>query len=118
MNIETLRNYCLSLKGANEKMPFDENTLVFTVKDKMFCLTDLETFESINLKCNPEKAVFLREQYEEVTPGYHMNKRHWNSVRMNGRLPDKLIKEWIKNSYELVIAGLPKKIQDELYNQH
>ncbi len=114
MNIEELRDYCLSLKGAEEKMPFDDKTLVFTIKDKLFCLTDIDNFEFINLKCDPEIALELREQYQEVTSGYHMNKKHWNSVNMKGTLSNELIKHWILNSYNLVIAGLPKKLQKEL----
>lgn len=114
MNIEDLRHFCLSLKGAEEKMPFDDKTLVFSVKNKMFCLTNIEEYEYINLKCNPDEAVLLRERYSEVTPGYHMNKKHWNSIETQGAISDKQIKEWIVNSYDLVVAGLPKKIQKEL----
>ncbi len=114
MNIEELRNYCLSLKEAEEKMPFDNNTLVFTVKGKIFCLTNIENYEFINLKCQPEIAIELREKYSEVTPGYHMNKKHWNSVNTHGNITTKLLKQWILNSYNLVIAGLPKKVQKEL----
>ncbi len=114
MNIEELRNYCLSLKGVEEKMPFDDKTLVFTVKGKMFCLTDIENYEFVNLKCNPEKAVELREQYSEVIPGYHMNKKHWNSIKPEGKVTEQLLKQWILDSYHLVIANLPKKIQKEL----
>ncbi len=114
MNIEKLRDYCLSLKGAEEKMPFDDKTLVFTVKDKMFCITDVENYEFVNLKCKPEIAIELREQYSEVIPGYHMNKKHWNSVKPQGKISDELMKEWILNSYNLVVAGLPKKVQKEL----
>ncbi len=114
MNIEELRNYCLSLKGTDEKMPFDERVLVFTVKDKIFCLTDIEKFEFINLKCNPEIAIELREKYAEVKSGYHMNKKHWNSVNVRGTISDELIKSWILDSYKLVVAGLPKKTQTEL----
>ncbi len=114
MNIEELREYCLLFKGAEEKMPFDDKALVFSVKGKMFCLTDIETFDYINLKCKPEEAIELREQYHDVTPGYHMNKKHWNSVNPKGIVPDSLIKEWIKNSYDLVVLGLPKKTQKEL----
>ncbi len=114
MNIEELRNYCLSLKGVEEKMPFDDKTLVFTVKGKMFCLTDIENYEFVNLKCNPEKAVELREQYSEVIPGYHMNKKHWNSIKPEGKITEQLMKQWILDSYRLVIANLPKKIQKEL----
>ncbi len=114
MNIEDLRNYCLSLKGAAEKMPFDNKTLVFTVKDKMFCLTDIETYEFVNLKCNPEKAIELREKYSEVTPGYHMNKKHWNSIKPEESIPNELMKQWILDSYNLVVKGLPKKVRDSL----
>ena len=80
MDIETYRNYCLSVKGAEEKMPFDKTTLVFSVKGKMFSSTNIETFELINVKCEPEKALLLREKHEEVIPGYYMNKKHWNSI--------------------------------------
>jgi len=114
MDIEELRNFCLSLRGADEALPFDNKTLVFSVKGKMFCATDLENFELINLKCNPEEAILLREKYADVIPGYYMNKKHWNSVKTNGKIPDKLLEVWIKNSYTLVLAGLPKKLQKEL----
>jgi predicted DNA-binding protein (MmcQ/YjbR family) len=114
MNIEELRNFCLSLRGAEEKLPFDNKTLVFSVKGKMFCATDLEDFELINVKCDPEEAILLREKYDEVIPGYYMNKKLWNSVKTNGKIPTKLMEEWIKNSYNLVVAGLPKKVQKEL----
>jgi predicted DNA-binding protein (MmcQ/YjbR family) len=114
MNIEELRDFCLSLKGTDEKMPFDDKTLVFTVKGKMFCLTDITTYEFINLKCDPEEAILLREEYTEVKPGYHMNIKMWNSVNTTGRIPEKKMKEWIVNSYNLVVAGLPKKVQKEL----
>ncbi len=114
MNIEELREYCLSLKGVEEKMPFNDRVLVFTVKDKIFCLTNIENYKYVNLKCNPEKAMELREEYEEVTAGYHMNKKHWNSVSPKGKIADKLMKEWILDSYRLVVAGLPKWVQREL----
>lgn len=115
MNIEELRDFCLSLKATDENFPFDEEILVFSVKGKMFCLVNIAKYEFINLKCDPEEAVELREQYAEVTAGWHMNKRHWNSVRLNGNISDKLLKQWIINSYNLVVAGLPKKIQAELF---
>ncbi|MGL5890194.1 MAG: MmcQ/YjbR family DNA-binding protein [Bacteroidia bacterium] len=114
MNIEELRDYCLTFGGAEEKMPFDDKTLVFSVKGKMFCATDVTTYELINVKCNPEEAVKLRTQYDDVLPGYYMNKNHWNSVKTNGKIPDSLLKKWISDSYKLVVAGLPKKIQHEL----
>ena len=118
MNIEEFREYCLSFPGTDEALPFDENTLVFKVMGKMFALTDLDQFESINLKCDPEKAITLREQYSAVQPGYHMNKKHWNTVLCVGDVSDVLLKQWIKESYDLVVSGLPKKLQGELKNMH
>ncbi len=109
MNIEEYREFCLSLKDTEEKFPFDENTLVFSIRGKMFSLTDTGVFDFINVKCDPEKAIALRERYDDVLPGYHMNKNHWNSIRMNGSIPDTMIKDWIKESYSLVISGLPKR---------
>ncbi|HSZ24076.1 MAG TPA: MmcQ/YjbR family DNA-binding protein [Cytophagaceae bacterium] len=114
MNIEEYREYCLSKKEVIEELPFGPDTLVFKVKGKIFALTSLETFESINLKCDPEEAVALREKYEAVIPGYHMNKKHWNTIIMDGSLSDKLIKQWIDDSYKLVINALTKKEKEEL----
>jgi len=107
MNIEELREYCLSKKGVSESFPFDETTLAFKVMDKMFVLTDLEGEMSINLKCDPDKANELREKYPAVLPGYHMNKEHWNTVMIDGSIPERLIREWIDRSYDLVIRQLP-----------
>lgn len=106
MNIETFREYCLSLPCSTEALPFDNNTLVFKVKDKIFAITDLDEFKSINLKCAPEKAEELRAEYVQVNPGYHMNKKHWNTVEMDGYIEDKLLKEWILDSYKLVVQKL------------
>jgi predicted DNA-binding protein (MmcQ/YjbR family) len=114
MNPEALRQFCLSLPATTESFPFDEQTLVFKVAGKMFALVDVDQFESINLKCEPERAAQLREQYEAVLPGYHMNKKHWNTVLLNGSLPNKLLKELITHSYQLVVAGLPKRVREEL----
>lgn len=112
MNIEELRNYCINKKGVTESFPFDEVTLVFKVGNKMFALVPIENNPlSINLKCNPEKAVSLREEFENVTPGYHMNKKHWNTVIIDVSISPDLIKEWIDDSYDLVFKSLPKKIQ-------
>lgn len=108
MDIEYFRNYCLSLPDVTEEFPFGPDTLVYKVKGKLFALTGLDTFESINLKCDPEQAIELRERYASVLPGYHMNKQHWNTVLMDQLIPDKLLIEWIKNSYDLVRSGLPK----------
>lgn len=114
MNIEAFRSYCLSKRGVTEEFPFGENTLVFKVMGKMFALTDVELFESINLKCDPEKAAQLREEYPAVLPGYHMNKKHWNTVLMHEGIPDKAIREWIDDSYGLVVVSLNKTLQAEL----
>jgi predicted DNA-binding protein (MmcQ/YjbR family) len=107
MNIESLREYCLSKPGTTESFPFDENTLVFKVAGKMFLLTDLEGDFSINLKCDPEKAMELREQYDAVIPGYHMHKRYWNTVIIDGSVPDSILKDWIDHSYNEVVKSLP-----------
>ena len=116
MDIESFRNYCLAKKGVTEEFPFDENTLVFKVMGKMFALADVDFFESINLKCDPEEALILRENYPSVIPGYHMNKKHWNTIKLEGSIPENLIKQWIDNSYNLVINHLSKK-NAELLNQ-
>jgi predicted DNA-binding protein (MmcQ/YjbR family) len=114
VNIESLRNYCLSKKGVTEEFPFDENTLVFKVMGKMFALADVEEFEGINLKCEPEEAIQLREKYDAVQPGYHMSKKHWNTIIMDGSIPDKLIYKWIDDSYVLVVDKLSKKDKSTL----
>ena len=114
MNIEELREYCLAKKGVTESFPFDEATLVFKVSGKMFALTDLVDAFSVNLKCDPEKAIELREQFPCVIPGYHMNKQHWNTVVIDGSVNDKLLKEWIDHSYDLIVKSLTKKQQLEI----
>jgi predicted DNA-binding protein (MmcQ/YjbR family) len=111
MNIETFRDYCISKPGASEEFPFDNETLVFKVGGRMFALANIDWFESINLKCDPVRAIELREQYYAVTPGFHMNKKHWNSVKMDGSVPDALVLDWIDHSYELVFKSLPQKIK-------
>jgi predicted DNA-binding protein (MmcQ/YjbR family) len=114
VNIESFRTYCLGKKGVTEEFPFDSETLVFKVMGKMFALTDIDAFESVNLKCDPVRAIELRERYEEVMPGYHMNKKHWNTIRTDGTLPDRLLSDWIDHSYELVVKNLPKNLQKVL----
>lgn len=114
MDIESFRLYCLQKKGVTEELPFGQDTLVFKVVGKIFALTDIELFTSINLKCDPEQAVQLREQYAAVQSGYHMNKKHWNTIVLDGTIGDKLIQEWIDHSYNLVVANLPKKLKEEL----
>ena len=113
MNIESLRNYCMEKPGVTEEFPFDEQTLVFKVGGKMFALCDVEYFEGVNLKCDPERAVELREKYDGIQPGYHMNKKHWNTV-LADLVPDKLILELVDHSYELVVESLPKKDRETL----
>ena len=111
MNIDEYVAYCLAKPGVTDSFPFDANTLVFKVMGKMFALADVEGFGGINLKCDPELAIELRELYEAVQPGYHMNKKHWNTVVVNSDAPDKKIYEWIDHSYDLVVKTLTKKNQ-------
>ena len=111
MDLETFRNYCLSLPGVTEGFPFGETTLVFKVGEKIFALADAELFASVNLKCDPELAMELRERYPAVIPGFHMNKKHWNTVQIDGSIPTKLLLEWAKHSYDLVAASLPAKVR-------
>jgi predicted DNA-binding protein (MmcQ/YjbR family) len=108
VNIEAYRNYCSAKKGVTEEFPFDNNTLVFKVMGKMFSLADVLDFESVNLKVDPEVGVELQERYHAVQPGYHMNKKHWITVLMDGSVSDKLICQWTDNSYDLVVSGLTK----------
>ena len=118
MDIEAYRNYCLEKKGVTEELPFGEKTLVYKVSGKMFTLVDIDTFadidtfEGINLKCKPEIAIQLREEYTGVVPGYHMNKKHWNTVRTDGSIPDKLIYQWIDDSYRLVVDRKKLELED------
>jgi len=109
MDIETLREYCLSKKGATECLPFGDDTLVFKVMNRMFALMNLEGNPSVNLKCDPEKAIALRETYSSVQPGYHMNKKYWNTVHLDGSISDRLIREMVTESYRLVVEGLSGK---------
>ena len=118
MHIEQLRDFCIQQKGVTEEFPFDEVTLVFKVMGKMFALVGLKKWEegntTINLKCNPDWAEELRGEYEGVNPGYHMNKKHWNTVTINADVSDAFVLELIKHSYDLVVKGLPKKLREEL----
>jgi predicted DNA-binding protein (MmcQ/YjbR family) len=114
MDIELYRNYCLEKPGVTEEFPFDNRTLVFKVCGKMFSLLDIESFDSVNLKCDPEKAIQLREHYPGVLAGYHMNKKHWNTVNCDGSISDKLILEWTNDSYNLVLNSLPIRIRKEI----
>ncbi|MDO9153281.1 MAG: MmcQ/YjbR family DNA-binding protein [Paludibacter sp.] len=115
MNYEELREYCLSMKGTTECFPFDEFNLVFKVQGKMFALLPLDNPDTqIALKCNPERAIALREDYSAITPAYHFNNKHWNSVRVDPAISKDLMCELIQHSYELVVAGLTKKLKEEL----
>jgi len=115
MNIEQIREHCLKKKGVTEEFPFDEETLVFKVAGKIFLLASLEAIPlQINLKCEPEIAIELREEYESVIPGYHMNKKHWNTIIMDGTVLHHKLFEWIDDSYSLVIAGLTKSKRNKL----
>jgi len=118
MNIEELREYCLKKAGAEESFPFGEEVLVFKVGGKVFLLADLSEGNSFNAKCDPDKAVELRERHEDVQPGYHMNKRHWNTVRLDGTLRAREIREMIDHSYERVVDALPKKIRAAITGRH
>lgn len=102
MNIEILREYCISKPFTTEGFPFGEGTLVFKVKEKIFALANLDGNLSVNLKCDPSRAIELREKYSSVTPGYHMNKKHWNTVLLDGSVPDMELFSWIDHSYNLV----------------
>ena len=115
MNLEDLREYCLSRKGTEECFPFDNETLVFKVMGKAFLLCGInEAPLSFNVKCDPEKAIELRERFSCVTPGYHMNKKHWNTVTADGSVSTKQLCEWIDHSYDIVTKGLTKTQKEEL----
>ncbi|MEO7933660.1 MAG: MmcQ/YjbR family DNA-binding protein [Chthoniobacterales bacterium] len=120
MNLEAFRSHCLSLPGAEETMPFGPEVVVYKVGAKMFALSSFleipdrpESFH-VNLKCDPERAVELRDRYEDITPGYHMNKRHWNTLDLAGHLSPTFVRELIDHSYQLVVASLPRKARAEL----
>jgi len=117
MNIETFREYCLAKEMVTEETPFGPDTLVFKVCGKMFALTDINNFESVNLKCHPEKAIELRERYSGITAGYHMSKKHWNTVKTDGSVPFELLYSLIDESYNLVVSGLPKSERSKLHQQ-
>lgn len=116
MNLETVREHCLNKKGVTESLPFNEDSPVYKVMGKIFLIANLEPPVSINIKCDPEKAVELRERYDFVKPGYHMNKLHWNTIELTAGSPDKEIIKWIDNSYDLVVSKLKKSDQEKLVN--
>ena len=123
MNIEDFRAWCLSFGGVSEKMPFgkatsdyDRNLLVFEVAGKWFCFVNIDVFDFCNIKCAPNRIGELQAQYAGVTPGYHMNKKHWVSVHFDEDVPDETIRELVRQSYDLVVASLPKKEREALKN--
>ncbi len=111
MTIEAIAEHCLAKKMVTEELPFDESTLVYKVAGKMFALTNSISRDSINLKCRPDVGIELRAQYDSITPGWHMNKKHWITVKLDGPYSDADIKDWIDSSYDLVVSGLTKKLQ-------
>jgi predicted DNA-binding protein (MmcQ/YjbR family) len=114
MDIEQLRNYCLSKPGADETLPFGPDTLVYKVGARVFLLVGLDSEDlRFNVKCDPDKAIELREEFSCVLPGYHMNKKHWNTIVVDGSVSSRQLKDWIDHSYELVVESLPKKVRDE-----
>jgi predicted DNA-binding protein (MmcQ/YjbR family) len=115
MNIETLQQYCLAKKGVTETLPFGPDNLVFKVGGKMFLLASLDaTPLQFNVKCDPEEAVLLRDTHACVIPGYHMNKKHWNTIVADGSVGDKQLLQWIDASYNLVFHSLPQKLKQEI----
>lgn len=118
MNIEEFRLFCLSKPSVTESFPFDDKTLVFKVANKMFALCSLESESlTVNLKCDPERAIQLREEFGElIIPGFHMNKKHWNTVSIDNGLDQNLVVELINHSYDLVVKSLPKKLRDNIIN--
>jgi predicted DNA-binding protein (MmcQ/YjbR family) len=121
MNAESLREYCLSFEGVTERMAFtkasseyDRHILVFYVKDKWFCFFNVYEFDFCTLKCKPEESKKLQEKYQDIMPGYHMNKKHWISVNFDKQVSDNVIRDLIKKSYELVVATLTKKEKQSL----
>ncbi|MBX7041338.1 MAG: MmcQ/YjbR family DNA-binding protein [Ignavibacteria bacterium] len=111
MDLESFRKYCLARKGVTEDFPFGEDTLVYKVMGKIFAITSFDSPLSVNLKCDPERAVELRERYEGIVPGYHMNKKHWNTVDFESGIPHSELRQFIDHSYELVVSSLPRKVK-------
>ena len=117
MNIEEIRDYCMAKAGVTDGLPFGDDTLVFKLENKIFALVSMDSIElSINLKCDPELAIDLRSRYSGVLPGYHMNKKHWNTIIINEINNNKLVKQWIDHSYDLILKSLPKITQQKIYN--
>ena len=115
MNVEEIREYCLQKKGVTESFPFDETTLVFKVMNKMFCLLGLDNHR-VSLKNDPDKNIQLRAQFPAIYEGYHLYKQHWNTIELNGTVPSELLIKMIDESYAIIVAGLTKKLIEELNN--
>lgn len=117
MDLAAFREYCLAKKNATEGTPFGETVVVFKVVGKMFALASLDEIPTtVNLKCDPDLALELRDRYEQVRPGYHMNKKHWNTVELEAGIPDAEVRKMIDHSYELVVRSLPKAARKKLEN--
>lgn len=116
MNVEEVRQFCIAKSGVTEGFPFDDTTLVLKVGGKIFVLLNLDGNPSLNLKCDPERAIDLRERFDDIIPGYHMNKKHWNTILLEGALTDNLVKEMINHSYELVYESLSRKEKEMIKN--
>lgn len=114
MDVEKLRNVCVRMERVTEEFPFDQDILVFKVMGKIFCLTSMSEPISCNLKCDPERAILLREEYYQVKPGFHMNKKHWNTILFEGSMDESLFEDLIRHSYQLVAQGMTKKLREEL----
>ena len=114
MNLEEIRNHCIKKPGVTEEFPFDSQILVFKVFGKIFFLTDVVNPVSINVKCDPEMVVELREKYDTILPGFHMNKKHWITIMLKGHYGNKEILGWIDHSFRLVVSGLPQKVRKNL----
>ncbi|NQY09509.1 MAG: MmcQ/YjbR family DNA-binding protein [Flavobacteriales bacterium] len=114
MNVEDFRDYCLSKEGVTESFPFDSSTIVFKIGGKLFTLAGIELFTAINLKCDPERSVELRETFNGIKPGYHMNKKHWITVTVDSDVPNQLLLELIDHSFNLVYKSLTKRVRHEL----
>lgn len=117
MTLDQLQAYCAKKAGVSWDTPFGPDVLVFRVAGKMFALAPINVFDTVNLKCDPERAIELRDRYEGIIPGFHMNKQHWNTIDVTGSVPQKLILELVDHSYDLVRASLPKKVREELQGQ-
>ena len=113
MNVESIREYCLSLPGVTEDFPFDETTLAFRVLGRIFAMIDLDDTKWFVLKCEPERALQLREEHAEISAAWHMNKKHWNQIDLYGHLSDELVRTLIRHSYSQVVKKLTRKVRDE-----